>query len=301
MVRNGARRLVAVLVSTAVLALAACSTTVAARVPAPTTPPDPAALIQELSTRILSVGPYRDPTSEERRAAREAVRTLVAEPRDPVRAAAIFEQLGFRTIEGLDPATQRPFLLSIADPTTERSWGAVLADTSAPADVLIEVPHPGSDVFTEVLGVESFRSRPGSVLLMAGAHRLAADRLGDVAHNDNSLFHAMATQLAEAGLTEVQLHGFADATLPGADVAVATGRDTAGRTASRIGATLAADGFTVCLAWEHSCGRLEGTTNVQGQAAADNSTVFVHLEVSWTVRSDEERRRMFVDSLVGAL
>ena len=73
-------------------------------------------------------------------------------------------------------------------------------------DLLVEVPHPAFDTFTNIVGVEAFRLQPGTVLVVAGARRHAVGGLADVAHNDQSLFHEIVTTLAAAGLDEVQLH-----------------------------------------------------------------------------------------------
>lgn len=263
--------------------------------------PNPAALIRHLATGSESAGPYRDPSRSEWLEAHEAAKALVADPQDRSTHEPMFARLGYQAIAGVDPATGRRYLLYLADSSTDRSWGAVLADLSAPLDTLIEVPHVGFDVNTDLLGIEMFRAHPGSVLLVAGAHRLAAGGSADVAHNDRSVFHAMATSVAKSGLPEVQLHGFADANLPDSDVAVSSGQAAVGPLAKRIASRIEADGFRVCLAWQGRCGRLEGTTNVQGQAAQANSTVFVHIESSWSIRGDKAARTRLVRSIIAAI
>jgi len=57
---------------------------------------------------------------------------------------------------------------------------------------------------------------------------------------------------------------------------------------------------TVCRAWARACGRLEGTTNVQGRAAAERGSVFVHVELSNSVRADAARRAVVVEALAAA-
>ena len=173
----------------------------------------------------------------------------------------------------------------------------MLVDVSSKPDLVVEVPHPGFDVNTDVIGVDLFRARPGSILLVAGAHRQASQGQADVAHNDQSIFHTFATTLAEHGLPQLQLHGFADANLPDADVAVSNGSAEVGSLHRGIVERLRRDGFTVCTAWQDECGRLEGTANVQGLAAAEQGAVFVHLEASWSVRGDDWRRDQLVNSL----
>ncbi|MEK8108265.1 hypothetical protein NKG94_31335 [Micromonospora sp. M12] len=49
------------------------------------------------------------------------------------------------------------------------------------------------------------------------------------------------------------------------------------------------------------CGQLEGKTNEQGRAAAALKTVFIHLELSWSVRRDAEARGRVVKALAEQL
>jgi len=260
-------------------------------------PPNPATLVRQIALQADPLGPYRDPTADERRIAGKAVEELLADPGDTGGHSGAFASLGFSLTTGTDPVTDRDFALYRADSSTQRSWGAVLVDLSTKPDLVVEVPHPGFDVNTDVIGVDLFRARPGSLLLIAGAHRQASQGQADVAHNDQSMFHAIATTLAEHGLPQLQLHGFADANLPDADVAVSNGSAEVVSLHRGIVERLRRSGFTVCAAWRDECGRLEGTTNAQGQAAAEQGEVFVHLEASWSVRGDELRR----DQLVSAL
>jgi hypothetical protein len=262
--------------------------------------PDPGALIRDLATAIDAEGSYRDPTAPERSQAHAAVKRMLADMKDTDGYVPGMRELGFKPVFGSDPQTSRPYVLLVAQAHTERSWGAIWIDLSKPPDLVVEVPHPGFDTFTDIVGVEVFRARPGTVLVVAGAHRHAVGGLADVAHNDRSLFHEVVTTLAAGGLDEVQLHGFADANLPGADTVVSTGSAQVAPLAMRLGAELGAAGFSVCEAWQAECGRLEGTKNVQSQAAAQAATVFVHLEISYRIRSDRSLRRDLVSALVAA-
>jgi hypothetical protein len=88
--------------------------------------------------------------------------------------------------------------------------------------------------------------------------------------------------------------------LPSTDIVFSSGATVAGDAAWRAAARLAAGGFAVCRAWEERCKGLEGTTNVQGKLAASDDTVFLHVEISRTVRESPERRADVVRALVEA-
>ncbi|MCG5459097.1 hypothetical protein PSH03_004862 [Micromonospora sp. PSH03] len=252
--------------------------------------PDPELLIDELTAGLSRDNPYRDPDAGERAAAQRAARSLVTEPDAGADLDRVFDDLGFRAHHGADPVTGRPFSLYLADGSDDRSWGAVLVDRSTTPRTVIEVPHPGFDINTEKLGLVLYRKAPASVLLVAGAHRQAADGDADVAHNDRSLFHALATEFADNGLDQIQLHGFADRNLPTSDAVVSTGSAPVTPVARRIADGLSGAGLNTCRAWVKKCGQLEGKTNEQGRAAAALDAVFIHLELSWSVRRDTEAR-----------
>lgn len=231
---------------------------------------------------------YRDPTGAERLAASTALD-------DHSR----FAELGFSAVEGVDEATGRRYAM-FASPSDDRAWGLVVIDLSQPTRLAVEVPHPRTDIGTEGIGLDLFRAAPGSVLLIAGAHRRAAGELADVAHNENSLYQVLAVALARGGVPQVQLHGFADLNLPDHDIAVSTGTDEPNPVATRIADGLAEGGFDECRAWAERCGRLEGTTNVQGRAAAAEGAAFVHVELSNTIRMDDHKRADLVTALAEA-
>jgi hypothetical protein len=198
--------------------------------------------------------------------------------------------LGFSVVDGVDAVTGRPYTLAVNEPDSERAWGMYVVDRSAPPSVVVEVPHPASDLRTELFGLAYFRQVPGAVLLIAGAHRKANRSKADVAHEENSLFQVAATELARRGLPQLQLHGFHDHNAPDKDIVISSGATEAGDPAWRVADGLEAAGFAVCRAWDESCKGLEGTTNVQGKAAAQGGTFFLHVEMNRTVREDEQRR-----------
>ncbi|SCE89633.1 hypothetical protein GA0070618_1748 [Micromonospora echinospora] len=262
---------------------------------------DPAQVVDELTTGLSRTGPYRDPDADERSRARRAARLLVEDPDDRAGQEDLLAGLGFGVQHSTDPATGRPVTVFLADGSDERTWGALVLDRSAAARHVVQVPHPAFDLDTEKLGLALHRRLPGSVLLVAGAHREAAGGAADVAHNSNSLFHTLAVEFARRGLDQIQLHGFADRNLEGADAVVSTGSAPRSQVARRIADGLSRSGLNTCRAWSQKCGQLEGTRNAQGRASGELDSAFVHLELSWSVRRDAVARDMVAQVLAERL
>ncbi|MER6072197.1 hypothetical protein ABT187_25730 [Streptomyces sp. NPDC001817] len=169
---------------------------------------------------------------------------------------------------------------------TPRGWGRVYLDLDHRPSWSVQVPHPGFDLGTEQLGVRVLRGSPGGILVIAGAHRKAGvGNAADVAHREDTVFHAICAELARRGMPGIQVHGFAASAVPGYDVVASTGAGSAGRSDGReLADALRGHGFRVCRAWVRSC-PLEGLTNVQGQVADADHVPFLHVEFSPGVRA----------------
>ena len=245
--------------------------------------------------------PYRPPTVREGENALSGLLPLLTGGKDTQSELQTLTPLGFTLTEGRDSVSDRHFVMAASQPGDARGWGMYIGDYGVPPKLVIEVPHPNFDLNTEQVGVQLYRALPGSAVLIAGAHRRAANGLADVAHNANSLFNLVATGLARKGLPQVQLHGFDDSSLPGVGVVVSGGSTPHTALHERIADRLAAQDVVVCRAWEESCGNLEGTTNVQGQAADSLGTVFAHIESDSELRSDPTQRADLVAALAAAI
>lgn len=254
------------------------------------------AVIARLAAGASPDQPYRHPSPTERDRALAALAGLREPTLSPDTVAAVGE-LGFAADAATDPVTGRPYHLAVSPSDTERSWGALVVDHGAQASLLIEVPHTRSDRRTEEVGLALFRAVPGSVLLVAGAHRDAADGTADVARERDSLFHAVATHLADQGLAQVQLPGYADDSLAGKQVVVSPGAGEPAGLTERIADRIEAAGLVVCRVWREDCGYLAGRKNVQGIDAAEGGHPFVHLEINRSVREDDEQRSTLVAAL----
>ncbi|MGC9667474.1 hypothetical protein ACNTMW_13065 [Planosporangium sp. 12N6] len=252
-----------------------------------------------IAARLDPGQPYRDPRPGERRLAVSALGHVLRARPDPLAAAAAFARLGFAYTDEVDAGTGRRYAMY-----RDGVWGVVAVDLSAPAGLVVEVPHPHSDLCTERMGACLFALTPGAVLVMAGAHRRAGGGAADVAHNDGSLFHALAAEAARRRLPQLQLHGFADRNLPDVDAVVSTGAPApapaAVRAAGHVADHLAALGLATRRSGDTPGGYLEGTRNVQARTASRAGTVFVHLELSRRVRADGRLRAGTARALAAA-
>lgn len=253
-------------------------------------------LVRTLSEAADRDQAYRPPRPDERDGLRAAL--------EPIRGgapAADPGRFGLDPVAGRDPVTGRRWIGVTSRPGDERSWGAVVADQDRQASVLVEVPHLRADLYTEDLGLAVFRALPATVLVIAGAHRDAAGGDADVAHRDDSLFHAVAAGWGGTGLPQLQLHGFHDDSLPGHDAVVSPGAGSPNALVARVAAALDDAGLRVCRAAERDCGSLEGRTNVQGRAAAAAGSPFVHVELNRSTREDGTARDRVAAALARAV
>ncbi|MBP2323515.1 hypothetical protein JOF56_003900 [Kibdelosporangium banguiense] len=256
--------------------------------------------LAEFTRGLRPDGRYRAPTSAERETASRGFASLFVGANVWL-ATSRLTPLGFSIDHEIDEATGRPYLLIMNEPDSERAWGMYMVDLSAAVRLAIEVPHPNSDLKTEQMGLELFRLVPGSILMIAGAHRDAAGKAADVAHRRDSMFHVMATGFAGRGLPQVQLHGFSDATLPARDLVISTSTGQAGEVAEHTALQLERAGLAVCLAWREKCGKLGGTRNAQGQTAAAFDSPYLHVEASRSVREDAGRRAAVIEAIAAVL
>ncbi|UGY91957.1 hypothetical protein [Streptomyces gobiensis] len=242
---------------------------------------------------------YRPPDREERQTVAEGVGLLLdGRPEDSQRRLSDVD-FGLRMLT--DRVSGREFA-EVADTAengeANRGWGRIYIDLSATARWSVQVPHPVADQDSERLGVGVLRGTPGGVLVLAGAHREAGQgNAADVAHRRDTVFHAICDELLERQLPGVQIHGFANESVPEFDVVLSTGKGTKGRDQAReLAGALRGEGLEVCRAWARPC-ELAGSTNVQGRRAAAEKVPFLHIEFNRDVRASKDRSRQVVDAM----
>jgi hypothetical protein len=243
--------------------------------------------VRDFTRQLTPRGPYRPPSADERAVVLDAVAALIAA--GPAAPGADgprgeLERSGLTT-EVLADREGRRYLVARSDPGSERAWGLLALPLDGPARMIVEVPHPNSDYGTEEVGLAVLGVVPHAIYLQAGAHRRAADEQADVAHREDSLFHALAVDLSvRLRLPQLQLHGFAERAERDEDVVLSAGPVAPGPAVRDLADRLEEAGVTVCRAWSRRCHGLEGTTNVQAEAAARAGLPFAHVELSPSMR-----------------
>ncbi|MFH8425901.1 hypothetical protein [Streptomyces sp. NPDC018038] len=248
--------------------------------------------ITAFTGRLSADGGYRGPALAQRRAVADGVRLTL--DGDLAAARKRLAPVGWTVRTLRDRAGGREFAeLADADSATarERGWGRVYVGLGGGrARWSVQAPHPVADLHSERLAVDTLLAAPRGVLVLAGAHRDAGAGDGaDVAHREDTVFDAVCDLLAGQGMPAIQVHGFADDSLPGEDVVVSTGRgDAARQPAERLANALELRGLAVCRADREDCGDLEGRRNVQGVRADTLHVPFLHVEFNRSVRGDDE-------------
>lgn len=231
-------------------------------------------------------GEYRVPSAEELQAVADAWRALAKGDIDS--AARLSAPFGY-------DADERGGIAFL------RGSGGLFVRAPSGTAVVVEVPHPVADWETEEIGAELFAEMSAGALLVAGAHRSSADgNRADVAHREDTVFHAVHVAASGAGPV-LQVHGFSDDTAP-FDVVVSRGA-TPSATTRRVSSALG-QSFRTCL-WRPAeigrCDRLSARSNVQGRQLRRTGGEFVHVELSRSLRDDSASRRRAVMLLASAL
>ncbi|MGH3863958.1 hypothetical protein [Actinokineospora sp.] len=254
--------------------------------------------IADYAAELREDARYRAPDPAESATLSDAVDRLSQGAATDMRTTSDrLRSLGYQVRSGVDGPTGRSYVVMSNTAGVDRAWGLYVIDTSRPARLVVEVPHPAFDLRTEEIGLELFRRTPGAVLAVAGTHRRAARGAGDVAHRADSMFHQVTMALAKRGLPQVQLHGFDDGSLSDADMVLSPGVTRTTSALRQVSARLDESGIRVCEAWSAECGGLEGRRNQQGVAAAEQGSRFVHVEMNKTLRDDRQRWTGVVDLL----
>jgi hypothetical protein len=256
--------------------------------------------VRDFTAQLTPRGPYRPPEPAERDAALGAVASLVGAGPDAAGSARrVLEDAGF-TVGITRNEAGRGFLVARSDPDSERSWGLVALPLDRAPRLIVEVPHPNSDYGTEEVGLDVLAAVPDAVYLQAGAHRRAADERADVAHEEDSLFHALAVDLSvRLRLPQLQLHGFGERDDLDEDIVLGGGPDDPAPAVRELADRLEEADVSVCRAWSQRCPGLEGTTNVQGRAAARDGLAFAHVEMSASLRKQPQAVAPVLATLAG--
>ncbi|WP_461026297.1 hypothetical protein [Streptomyces sparsus] len=257
--------------------------------------------ILDYTSELKPDGDYTPPDDEQRKqVARGVGRLLDGDARE---AERLLSPLGLGTTRLTDTDTGRRYdEVAATGEGPSTGWGRLYVTADARLGWSAQVPHPVADRNTEDLGVELLEGNPGGALVLAAAHRRAGDDgAADVAHREDSAFHAVVVELQKRGVPGVQLHGFEDSDKRPYDAVVSTGaaESTVGEVVA-LADRMEGDGLRVCRAWSARC-PLEGTKNVQGRDAQRQHATFVHLELAPHARDDGRHAKKAADALSGLL
>lgn len=253
----------------------------------------PARELVDLRSRILAYtadlepdAAYTPPDDTQRERVAESVGHVL--DGDTAEGERLLAPLGLRLTRLTDTESGRRYdeIAAARTGRTER-WGRLYLTADSDVRWNVQVPHPVSDRDTEQLGVRLLEDNPGGSLVLAGAHREAGrGDAADVAHREDSLFHAIVVELQKREVPGVQLHGFAKESHRPYEAVLSTGAARSTLTeAAALADGMQADGLRVCRGWSDRC-PLEGTTNVQGKAAERHHATFLHVELSPKARGD---------------
>lgn len=240
--------------------------------------------------------PYADPSGGDVEAMLAAVDGLLQRGEAP----AVLPD-GVEVIEGWDDEAKRAVWVVRSTPGNGLYWGLWVLPHSAPVSAIVESPHPVFDGGSDDIAYEVWRRSPlGTVLAVAGSHRTNPDGTDprDVCKNKRSMWHQVTTHIAQPGLSELQIHGFGDSSLPGVGAVVSSGSSPLSAGVLRLDNALRNAGVVTARQWDGSATKLIGMFNAQGDAAAIRGNAFCHIELSGTTR--DSGRDVFVQAVTAS-
>lgn len=192
-------------------------------------------------------------------------------------------------------------------------WGLYAFGRSG-SRVVVEVPHPRADLYTEKVGVLAFRRADAKALYVAGTHRYAngeqgplddmghADAPADMAHVTDSIFHAVHNRLLASNLRVFQPHGFGNEGYADADyheVVVSAGATPTAFTYDVAAAT--GRHFRTCVSTGPSVCYFFASHNEQGKTTRAAGGEFIHVEAYRPIRDDATLRTTLAHSVADVL
>jgi hypothetical protein len=175
---------------------------------------------------------------------------------------------------------------------------AMRTGAGSPARLVVEVPHPRADLYTEILGPLLFDTLHADALLVATTHRSVAD----MAHRSHTVFAGVDAAIVGARTVVVQVHGFDESRHDGgAQVVLSSTEMPASPLVRRLGDKLTDAGFNTCVYDGINCKSLAGTRNIEAAHARSVGAEFVHLELAGGVRGDAQERERLAEALAAVL
>lgn len=251
-------------------------------------------------TRAVTNKVYQAPTPAELTRAKELFERTLQSHWTDAELTTDWAALGF---EFQEVATTEESLWLLSEPAGRESGrGWYLFRTDRQSSIAMEAPHARNDIHTGIIALRLFLAGQARVFAASTITRHRAD----MAHLDDSFFHAFTLAFAQAcptGLV-VQLHGFDKRNHPTAEadfIASAGIRSPEPWLTDLVQQLKKATALPV-LTYPHDTKQLGATLNAQGRALRQTRHCrFLHLEMSRELRErltrDDELRRAILNCL----
>mgnify|MGYP001104887033 CR=1 FL=1 len=166
-----------------------------------------------------------------------------------------------------------------------RGYGIFIFNSVQRSRVIVEAPHPQTDLYTGSVSIRVYADSNARAFLMATA-RTDAGPNADVSHEPSTFFEAVHEALVSAESIVIQLHGFSLAGHPSyPDVVISSGTTAKTPQIQELGKAFTARGFSVGIFDGHQWSDLSGTQNVQGRQVSLVGGTFIHIELELVMRT----------------
>jgi len=168
----------------------------------------------------------------------------------------------------------------------ERGYGIFIFNSLQRSQVIVEAPHPQTDLYTGSLSIRVYADSDARAFLMATA-RTDASPSADVSHEPSSFFEAVHEVLVSAESIVIQVHGFSLAEHPEyPDVVISSGTTETTAQTRELGEAFSARGFSVGIFEGLQWSDLSGRRSVQGRQVGLAGGAFIHIELELAMRTE---------------
>jgi len=249
-----------------------------------------AARVEEVARGQFGEGTnlFRPASAEERQIWKAAVHAILNHQLEEAQRILMTLPFPYELRLFVDMTTEREYVLLQEKSPIQAGWGMYVFDLKSPSSLVVEVPHPRSDLRTENEGIDIFLATRAFAFLLAGSHRRAnlaespcdtrslcgtesesgaRYKESDAAHSIVTMFQATHEAIASERPTSVavSIHGMSErAACP--NLFLSSGAANATEVTRRLLSCLIQQGVEAGLYTGECEGCLmAGTTNIQGR------------------------------------
>lgn len=223
--------------------------------------------------------------------------------------------INYELIELKDKKLNKNYIILKEKTKNNKGLGTYIFDLNYKRNVILEVPHPVSDLETETQSFKIFQGIGARAIFIAGAHRCASKKestcsgktetcnnsnrfkISDVGHNENTFFQEAHKITLEVKSIVISLHGNNDEDVP--DILLSNGTEkkvSSKSLVNRLRDELKTN-VASCNSEKDKNYNLCGTTNIQGRLsnnsknpcttnAKSSSDLFIHIEQHLNIRKN---------------